>query len=61
MQNFRALGAPPPDPVPPAAGGIAPDANTAPHCEFLATRLGSIVPCPTTLGNGTKQKVQNTR
>ena len=27
MQNFRALGAPPPDP------------QLAPHCEFLATRL----------------------
>ena len=25
MQNFRALGAPPPDPVPPAAGGFAPN------------------------------------
>ena len=25
MQNFRALGAPPPDPVPPAAGSFAPD------------------------------------
>ena len=24
MQNFRVLGAPPPDPVPPAAGGLAP-------------------------------------
>ena len=28
MQNFRALGAPPPDPQ-----------NSPPHCEFLATRL----------------------
>ena len=34
MQNFRALGALPPDPHwPPAAP------KTAPHCEFLATRL----------------------
>ena len=50
MQNFRALGAPPPDP--PAAGGYAlkPPASSgwgfAPrppkqllHCEFFATRL----------------------
>ena len=28
MQNFRALGAPPPDPP-----------KQPPHCEFLATRL----------------------
>ena len=28
MQNFRALGAPPPDPH-----------NSPPHCEFMATRL----------------------
>ena len=28
MQNFRALGAPPPDPQ-----------NSPPHCDFLATRL----------------------
>ena len=64
-QNFRALGAPPqdppclrrlgalpPNPQPPAAGGGAPrplaaggwglrpqTPKTAPHCEFLATRL----------------------
>ena len=51
--NFRALGALPPDPVPPAAGGSAPKPpassgweirpetpNTQPpHCKFLATRL----------------------
>ena len=52
MQNFRRLGAPPPNPVPPEAGGSAPKPpdsggwglrpqtpKTAPHCEFLATRL----------------------
>ena len=52
MQNFRALGHRPQTPVPPAAGGFAlkPPASggwglrpqtpqTAPHCEFLATRL----------------------
>ena len=54
MQNFQALGAPPPDPVPPAAGDFAPRPPLAsggwelraqtpqtapPHCEFLATRL----------------------
>ena len=30
MQNFQALGAPPPDPH-----------NSSPHCEFLPTRFGS--------------------
>ena len=52
MQNFRALGAlppnaqqlgaSPPDPHwPPAAGGSAPrpPKQPPPHCEFLATRL----------------------
>ena len=53
MQNFQALGAPPPDPVPPAAGVFAPapiglrrleappqdPKIIPPHCEFLATRL----------------------
>ena len=52
MQNFRALGAPPPEPrasgagalppnpQPPAAGGFAPrPPKQPPHCEFLATRL----------------------
>ena len=52
MQNFRALGVPLPDPVPLAARGFAPKPpasggwglrpqtpKTAPHCEFLATRL----------------------
>ena len=29
MQNFRALGAPPPDPMPPAAGGFAPKSPLA--------------------------------
>ena len=56
MQNFRALGAPPSDPVPLKAGGFAPRPPLAsggwglrlqtpqtapPHCEFLATRLGA--------------------
>ena len=52
MQNFRALGASPPDPLPPAAGGLPlnPQPPAAggfaprppkqpPLCEFLATRL----------------------
>ena len=40
MQNFRALGAKPQTPVPPAAGGSAPKLpEQPPHCEFLATRL----------------------
>ena len=40
MQNFRSLGAPPPDPLPPAAGGSAPrPPKQLPHCEFPATRL----------------------
>ena len=39
MQNFRALGAQ--TPVPPAAGALPSDPQTAPpHCEFLATRMG---------------------
>ena len=54
MQNFRALGAPPPDPR--ASGGPQtpvglrrlgappPDPqNSPPHCEFLATRLDVII------------------
>ena len=46
MQNFLALGAPPAArdfvPKPPASGGwgLRPQTpKTAPHCEFLATRL----------------------
>ena len=41
MQNFRALGAPPPDPGASGGWGLHPQTpNTAPpHCEFLATRL----------------------
>ena len=56
MQSFRALGALPPNPQFPAAGGFAPrpplasggwglrpqTPQTAPHCEFLATRLGKM-------------------
>ena len=55
MQNFRVLGAPPQTPVPPAAGRFFPTPplaaggrefrphtpKTAPHCEFLATRLAT--------------------
>ena len=38
MQNFQALGAPPPDPR--ASGGWELCPQTAPpHCEFLTTRL----------------------
>ena len=55
-QNFQALGAPPPNPVPSAAGGFAPRSPmasgsrglrpqtstiTPPHCEFLATLQSS--------------------
>ena len=39
-QNFRALGAPPPDPRVSGGWGLCPQTpKTAPHCEFLATRL----------------------
>ena len=37
---LRRLGALPPTPQPPAAGGAAPDPQNSPHCKFLATRLG---------------------
>ena len=40
---FERWGLHPQTPVPPAAGGFAPypqTPKTAPHCEFLATRLG---------------------
>ena len=56
MQNFRALGAPPPDPHasgglglapkphwPPGAGCSTTPPNTDPNCEFLATRLRNTV------------------
>ena len=76
MQNFRALGAPPPGPPclrrlgalppnPPASGaesfasrpplasggwGLRPqNPKTAPHCEFLATRLREFTKLPTGL------------
>ena len=53
MQNFRALGAPPPDPRASGGWGLCPQTpslrrlgasppdpqNSPPHCEFLATRL----------------------
>ena len=42
MQNFRALGAPPPDLRALAAGGFATrPPKQPPHCEFLATRLAA--------------------
>ena len=40
MQNLRALGAPPPNPRASGGWGLFPQTpQTAPHCEFLATRL----------------------
>ena len=53
MQNFRALGAQPPDPRASGGWGLCPQTpslrrlgasppdpqNSPPHCEFLATRL----------------------
>ena len=53
MQNFRALGAPPPDPHASGGWGLCPQTptlrrlgasppdpqNSPPDCEFLATRL----------------------
>ena len=40
MQNFRSLGAPPPDPLASSSWGLCPETPKAvPHCEFLATRL----------------------
>jgi len=38
-KNRPTLGAPHPDSVPPAAGGVAPDSNVNPHLEILATPL----------------------
>ena len=38
MQNFRALGALPPDPVPPAAGGSPPDPHWPPVAGGSAPR-----------------------
>ena len=44
MQNFRALGTPPPDPVPPAAGGSAPRTQKlAPLLRISGYALGSII------------------
>ena len=51
MQNFRALGVPPPDPRTPVPSALPPNPhrspaalppdpqNSPPHCEFLAKRL----------------------
>ena len=40
MQNFPALGAPPPDPRASGGWGFAPKPpKQLPHCKFLATRL----------------------
>ena len=42
MQNFRALGAPPPHSRASGGWGQSPQTpNTAPHYEFLATRLAT--------------------
>ena len=46
MQNFRALGAPPPDPR-----------NSPPHCEFLATRLSMFLVTFETLAKQGIQRV----
>ena len=52
MQNFRALGAPPPDPVPPAAGGFAPKPPATgswglrPQTPIGLRRLGAPPPDP---------------
>ena len=47
MQNFRALGAPPPDPRASGDCGLCPQTprppKQPPHCEFLATRLFTIM------------------
>ena len=58
MQNFRALGAPPPDPRASGSWGLRPQTpiglrrlrapppdppKQPPHCEFLATRLAGSV------------------
>ena len=52
MQNFRVLGAPPPDPVPPAAGGFAPKPPASgswglrPQTPIGLRRLGAPPPDP---------------
>ena len=52
MQNFRVLGAPPPDPVPPAAGGFAPKPPASgswglrPQTPIGLRRLGALPPDP---------------
>ena len=52
MQNFRALGAPPQTPVPPAAGGFAPKPpasgswGLSPHTPIGFWRLGAPPPDP---------------
>ena len=52
MQSFRALRAPPPDPVPPAAGGFAPKLPTSggwglrPQTPIGLLRLGAPLPDP---------------
>ena len=52
MQNFRALGAPPPDPLPPVAGGFAPKPPASgvwglrPQTPIGLWRLGAPPPDP---------------
>ena len=54
MQNFRALGAPPSDPVPPAAGGFAPKSlasgswGLCPQTPIGLRQLGAPPPDPQT-------------
>ena len=44
MQNFRALGAPSPDPRASGVWSLRPQTQKlAPHCEFLPTRLVSFL------------------
>ena len=51
MENFQALGAPPPDPRTSSGWGLCPQSpigpqtpKTAPYFEFLATRLAAVLP-----------------
>ena len=47
MQNFQALGAPPPDPRASGGWGLRPQTpQTAPHSEILAARLPDVSKTP---------------